>query len=153
MLRFISDKTGLTEILKSVYPETYSEILALSYYDIIEASPMYLFPYWFDEHYLTDVKKLYSSDISKLCDELGRSQGQRLSFINNWADHLKPIKGVYYDITSISSYSTNIDFIEWGYNRDDENLPQLNMGVIFCQNNTLPIWYNIYPGSITDVTT
>ncbi len=153
LLEFVSNQIGLTKILKSVFPEAYNEIFALCYYEIMEASPLYLFPYWFDEQYLINVKRLHSSGISKLCDELGRSQIQRLDFVCKWIEHLKPITGIYYDITSISSYSTNIDFIEWGYNRDKENLRQLNIGMTFCQNNSLPIYYNIYPGSIVDVTT
>lgn len=153
LLKFLSDKLGLTEILKPLFPDNYQEILALAFYEIIEASALYLFPYWLDEHNLPRVKKMYSPDISKLCDILGRSQTQRVEFVQKWIEHLKPIKGIFYDITSISSYSTNIDFIEWGYNRDKENLPQLNMGVTFCHNHSLPIYYNLYPGSIVDVTT
>ncbi len=153
LLKYLSDKLGLTEILRNIFPDNYLEIFGLAYYEIMEASALYLFPYWLDEQYLPKVKKLYSSGISNLCEDIGRSQRQRVEFIHKWVEHLKPIKAIYYDITSISSYSTNIDFIEWGYNRDNENLPQLNMGVIFCQNNALPIFYNLYPGSIVDVTT
>lgn len=153
LVRYLSDKLGLLEILKLYFSENYQEILALAFYEIIEASALYLFPYWLEEHNLPGVKKLYSSDISKLCDTLGRSQSQRVDFTQNWIEHIKPIQGVFYDITSISSYSTNIDFVEWGYNRNDENLPQINMGVTFCQNRSLPINYNIYSGSIVDVTT
>ncbi|MDQ1274118.1 MAG: hypothetical protein QG591_2748 [Planctomycetota bacterium] len=112
LIQFISDKLGLTEILKSLFPENYQEILALACYEIIEASALYLFPYWLDEHNLPCVKKLYSPDLSKLCDTLGRSQTQRVDFVQRWIEQLKPIKGIFYDITSISSYSTNIDFIE-----------------------------------------
>lgn len=153
LLKFLSNKLGITEILKAIFPENYLEILALAYYEIMEASALYLFPYWLSEQYLPNQKKLYSTDISKLCEDIGRSQRQRLDFIQKWIENLKPIKGIYYDITSISSYSTNIDFIEWGYNRDNESLPQLNMGVTFCQNHCLPIHYSLYPGSIVDVTT
>ena len=153
LLNFISEKLGITEILKSCFPEYYPEILALAYFEIMEGSALYLFPYWIDEQFLPNTKKLYSPGISNLCEDVGRSQAQRFEFIQKWIDHLKPINGIYYDITSISAYGTNIDFIEWGYNRDREDLPQLNMGVIFCQNNSLPIFYNIYPGSIVDVTT
>lgn len=153
LLKFLSDKLGLTDILKPLFPDNYQEILALAFYEIIEASALYLFPYWLDEHNLPRVKKMYSPDISKLCDILGRSQTQRVEFVQKWIEHLKPINGIFYDITSISSYSTNVDFIEWGYNRDKENLPQLNMGVTFCHNHSLPIYYNLYPGSIVDVTT
>jgi len=152
-LNTLSNKLGLTNILKSIFPESYNEILALSYYDIMEGSPLYLFPYWHEEQFLDNTKKLHSNGISNLCDELGRLQAQRLDFTCKWIDHLKPIKGIYYDITSISSYSTNIDFIEWGYNRDKEKLPQLNYGVTFCQNSLLPLHYNLYPGSIVDITT
>ncbi len=153
LLRFLSDKLGLTEILKSLFPDNYQEILALAFYEIIEASTLYLFPYWLDEHNLPRVKKMYSPNISKLCDILGKSQSQRVEFVQKWIEHLKPINGIFYDITSISSYSTNVDFIEWGYNRDKENLPQLNKGVTFCHNHSLPIYYNLYPGSIVDVAT
>jgi|SaaInlV_200m_DNA_2_1039689.scaffolds.fasta_scaffold19235_1 transposase len=153
LLNCLSDKLTIKQILKSVFPDNYLEILALAYYDIIDASPMYLFHYWLNEQYLSNVKKLRSSKISDLCEYLGRSEKQRMNVIDKWAEYLKPIKGIFYDITSISSFSTNIDFIEWGYNRDKEKLPQLNMGVTFCQNNLLPIHYNLYPGSIVDVTT
>ncbi|MCP4159376.1 MAG: IS1634 family transposase [Deltaproteobacteria bacterium] len=153
LLKFLSEKLGLTKILTSLFPDNYQEILALAFYEIIGASALYLFPYWLDEHNLPGTKKMYSPDISKLCDILGRSQIQRVEFVQKWIEHLKPINGIFYDITSISSYSTNVDFIEWGYNRDKENLPQLNMGVTFCHNHSLPIYYNLYPGSIVDVTT
>lgn len=153
LLNFLANRLGLTETLKALFPESYLDILALAFYEIMEASALYLFPYWLDEQYLQGVKKLYSNLISKLCEELGGAQKQRLAFIHKWIEHLKPIKGVYYDITSISSYSTNIDFVEWGYNRDQEDLPQLNIGVVFCESCNLPIYYNLYPGSIVDVTT
>jgi len=153
LLKFISKRLGLTDILKNIFPDSFLEILALAYYEIMEGAAFYLLPYWLEEQYLPKVKKLYSKEISNLCEQIGRSQRQRVDFISKWIEHLKPIKGAYYDITSISSYSTNIDFIEWGYNRDHEDLPQLNMGVVFCQNKYLPIYYNLYPGSIVDVTT
>ena len=149
----IAKRIGVKHILQTVFPNAYNDILALAYYDIMEGSPLYLFPYWHDEQYLINNRKLHSSAISNICEELGLSQVQRLDFICKWIEHLKPINGVYYDITSISSYSSNIDFIEWGYNRDKENLAQLNYGVTFCQKNLLPIYYNVYPGSIVDVKT
>ncbi len=46
-----------------------------------------------------------------------------------------------------------IDSVEWGYNRDKEKLPQVNFGLVFGQPSLLPIFYNIYQGSIRDVST
>ena len=153
MLNWIINKIGLYDIVKESFPNHYAELIALAFYEIIESSPLYLFPYWHEEHYLPNTNKMDSSAISKFCDEIGRNQHQRIEFQEQWIAHLQPVDALYYDITSISSYSTNIEFIEWGYNRDNENLAQLNMGVVFCNNKSLPIFYTLYPGSIVDVTT
>ena len=40
-------------------------------------------------------------------------------------------KGVFYDISSISSYSKKIEGVEWGYNRDKERLAQINIGMLY----------------------
>lgn len=153
LLNWIIQKIGLYNIVKESFPSHYAELIALAFYEIIESSPLYLFPYWHEEHYLPNTNKMDSSAISKFCDEIGRNQHQRIEFQEQWIDHLQPVDALYYDITSISSYSTNIEFIEWGYNRDNENLAQLNMGVVFCNNKSLPIFYTLYPGSIVDVKT
>jgi transposase len=153
LLDFLSEKLGIAEIIKSIFPDCHLEIRALAYFEIIEGAALYLFPYWIEEQFLPGARKLHSSRISNLCENIGRSQAQRYEFVKKWIERIKPINGIYYDITSISSYGSNIDFIEWGYNRDKERLPQLNMGVVFCQGNALPVFYNLYPGSIVDVTT
>lgn len=143
----------LDELLKQIYPDNYNEILALAMYELSEGSPSYLFSYWLNEQYLPGVKKLSSSGISALYEELGRNQTSRDKFFTKWIKQNASLEGIYYDITSISSYSTKIDYIEWGYNRDKENLPQLNMGIMCDIANGLPIYYNVHYGSIVDVTT
>jgi transposase len=153
LLNRIIEKLGLHEIVKEIFPDIVNEIFSLAYYDISESNPYYLFPYWHEENYLPETKKMDSSAISKLCDRLGRDQQQRFDFQEKWIDKLKPVNALYYDITSISSYSTNIDMIEWGYNRDHDNLAQLNIGMVFCNKSSLPIFYLVYPGSIVDVKT
>jgi transposase len=58
-----------------------------------------------------------------------------------------------YDITSISSYSQNIDLLEYGYNRDALNLPQVNLSLIVDKDLGIPVMCDLYPGSIVDVST
>ena len=55
-----------------------------------------------------------------------------------------------YDVTSFSSYSEGIADLEWGYNRDGEKLPQLNLAMYLGVNSRLPVFYRTYPGSIVD---
>jgi transposase len=149
----IVEATGLGRVLQSCFASDYKEILALSYYEIMEASPGYLFHYWLQEQDLNDVKQLHSSDISKLHESIGLNQKGRMSFTHKWIEALKPIHGIYYDITSFSSYSTKNDFVEWGYNRDKESLPQINLGMVCCRDSGLPFFYNTFSGSIVDVST
>lgn len=41
----------------------------------------------------------------------------------------------------------------WGYNRDGESIPQVNLGMVMSMSSGLPMFYQVYPGSISDVTT
>lgn len=57
------------------------------------------------------------------------------------------------DISSISSWSELINYVECGYNRDHEKLPQINLAMLFGEKSHLPVFSRIYPGSIHDVST
>jgi transposase len=153
LLEDIAAKTGLLKTLEKNFGADYREILALAWYQIMESDADYLFPYWLGEQRLEKVKMLYSTDISGLYERLGRNQKAMERFTVDWIGNMQPIHGIYYDITSFSSYSTGIDYVEWGYNRDKEDLPQINMGMVCCQNSGLPFFYKLFPGSIVDVST
>lgn len=63
-------------------------------------------------------------------------------------------KNLVFDITSISSYGTHEGLQEFGYNRDGENLPQINIGMIYGDDDDeTPLGYRIYQGSIGDIST
>ena len=114
-------------------------------------SKKYLFRHFQDEHYFEGVKMMFSSDVSTLHFTLGSDEQSRLTFTRKWIEKINPQHGIYYDITSFSSYSTRNEFVEWGYSRDDENLPQINPGMVCCQKTGLPFFYLVFPGSIVDV--
>ena len=153
LLNYLVKKIGLDSILEECFAEDATQLISIAMYEIIKGTPLYLFPYWVEEHYLPKTKNMDSSALSKFCDRIGRSQDKRMSFQQKWINHLQPVEALFYDITSISSYSTKIECVEWGYNRDGENLARLNLGVVFCNKTSLPVFYNIFPGSIVDVTT
>lgn len=64
-----------------------------------------------------------------------------------------PTGSVIYDITSISSYSKQIELLEHGYNREHTGTGQVNLSLVVDKDKMLPLLYDVYPGSITDVTT
>ena len=59
---------------------------------------------------------------------------------------------VYYDVTSFSTRAKNIQIAEYGYNRDHEDLPQLNLGLVVDRLSRLPLSFCIYNGSLNDPT-
>ena len=77
---------------------------------------------------------------------------QRDSFFKKWIPLQAPDGLVCYDVTSVSSYSQRIDGIEYGYNRDKEKLPQMNIGMFTDIETGVPLAYESYNGSINDFT-
>ena len=57
------------------------------------------------------------------------------------------------DITSVSSYSELNEFVSYGYNRDREKLPQVNLLMVSGHTSHLPLFFRTMPGSIHDVST
>lgn len=153
-LEEISKKIGITEILKDIMPKKYKEILALIYYTISEKEAYYLASKWSEINYI-DIKseQISSQRISELLEEIGNSTEIKINFFRRWIERQKEGEGIYFDITSISTYAKLINLAEWGYNRDKEKLRQINLGIVYGGSNQLPLYYQIYQGSITDVTT
>jgi transposase len=58
-----------------------------------------------------------------------------------------------YDTTSVSSWSEYIKAVRYGKNKDGDNLPQVNMALVFGEESSLPVYYRVLPGNISDVTT
>lgn len=57
-----------------------------------------------------------------------------------------------YDLTSASSNSHIRGWAEWGHNRDNEKMRQMNIGLI-TDKQGVPAMFELYPGSIADVRT
>lgn len=55
------------------------------------------------------------------------------------------------NIASVSSCSYRNRFVRYGYNRDHEQLLQVNLAMVYWQKSVLPVAYRLLPGSITNV--
>jgi transposase len=78
------------------------------------------------------------------------THADRMYFFRQWVAAKCPKEYIAYDVTSFSSYAKGIADTEWGYNRDGDKLPQINMGLYVGQTSSLPFFYVTYPGSIVD---
>lgn len=153
LLDELSRECGLADTLKNVFPNEWEDILNISYFKIIRAQPYYIFKSWSEGTYLPRGVALASGDLSRLVSKLGDKEEEQHSFFAKWVDRHKEVCALVFDITSISSHSRYNQWLEWGYNRDGESLPQINLGAIIAQDLGLPLAYRFCPGSIPDVST
>ena len=95
---------------------------------------------------------LSSQSLSRILSHIGEGS-INLDFSRALIQRTSTTHTLIYDITSLSSYSQNINLLEYGYNRDGLDLPQVNLSLIVDKDLGIPLMYDVYPGSIVDVST
>ncbi len=55
-----------------------------------------------------------------------------------------------YDITSLPSYGS-AEILEYGHAKDHPELQQINLGMVTERSRNIPLFFEIYSGSIPDV--
>ena len=151
LLRKVDRDIGLSKQLKKACPEHWQEILSLAWYILATSSALSHADVWCQNHEVPSDKCLNSQRISDLLDAI--SEDERQTFFELWGKAIANRDYLCYDITSVSSYSEQNEYVRWGYNRDGEKLPQINLGMVYGQQSMLPVTYRQLPGSITDVKT
>jgi len=148
----IGEKLGITQDLRSCFPNTYKQILSIVYYLILEDNnPLFRFEKWGSIH-----KHPYGKDItSQRSSELfmNISEDAKNRFFNLQGKHRTEKEFWAYDITSLSSYSETLKQVQYGNNKEDDNLPQINLALVFGEKSNLPFYFRKLAGNIPDVKT
>jgi hypothetical protein len=127
------------------------EISTLAFYLIANDKPLMYCADWVSGNESFPVGSMSSQRISELLCAFGHKE--RTAFYQKWYTQLGSREYMALDITSISSYSKLISDCEWGYNRDGEELPQINLCMLFGEESQLPVYQTLYSGSLNDVST
>ncbi|EQD75680.1 transposase (IS4) [mine drainage metagenome] len=150
----IMRELGIENILDSFFnKEDRNVILVLAAARAIRSIPMDLVHTWYEgthlvKEYPCDVS---SQRISRLLDHIGNSSIPD-RFFSSFSSLMKPESSLLYDITTIASYSGN-NMFEYGHAKDHGDLPEINLSLVMERRRSLPILFEIYPGSIVDVST
>ena len=149
LLESFSDQIGLTNDLKQCFPDTYKKLLSIAFFLILEDNnPLYRFEKWNLTHkhpYGQDIASPRSSELfASITDDqvtkFLRLQAKRRVEDEYWA----------YDSSSISSYSETLNQVQWGKNKEDDKLPQINLLLVFGETSGLPFYYRKLAGNIPD---
>lgn len=151
LLSKLAKDTGLADALKKSFPETHDEVLSLAFFIAQKGLALSRCDIWSLGHMHPYEKPINSQRVSELLQQI--TENQRQHFLSLWLKRLSENELLCYDITSISSYAASNEYVRWGHNRDNENLPQINLAMLFGQQSGIPAYYRRMPGNITDVIT
>jgi len=155
-LQKITDELMIEEYLGDLFNEKdRNMILAMALNRVIRPTAMYNIKTWYENYALSlqwPELPLKSQNISNLLAKVGDSDIPSM-FMGKMFRSLGTKRTLMYDLTSFSSYSQLINLLEYGYIRDDSDLPQLNLSMIVDKEKGIPVMYDIYPESIVAVTT
>lgn len=148
----LSKRSELYTLLDSIFSEKANKLLDIATYMVMsENNVMQYFEDYGYGHTLFNVDNFTDNTISELFKEIRIKDID--TFISAWVN-LYTDKEVYisYDSTNMNNTSGNIELSEFGKAKDNDDLPQINMSLAYNQTDGVPLFYEIYPGSIVDMT-
>lgn len=156
ILQSITEELGLNHYLENLLPPLDVKMIqALAFNRIIRPTSMKNVESWYEGTSLaleSHQISLSGQRVSELLARLGESDVPT-RFMSRLIEGTGTKNTLVYDITSLSGYSQLINLLEYGYNRDGVSLPQINLSLILDKDKGIPIMYDVFPGSISDVTT
>ncbi|QGZ97217.1 IS1634 family transposase [Mycoplasma sp. NEAQ87857] len=154
----IIEDLGLDKIFEEVFGDRAEIIKALAYYFLENKnSKIQHFEKWAFNNYCGLNKVPSQGTISNILNK-EIDDKTIAEFNTKWAKHaqslLHNIKKVFVNLdgTNFNFSSPNIDIAEYGYAKDQENNPIINVVYLNDQHYGLPLFHDVYPGSITDQT-
>ena len=147
LLRHITREMKLDAVLADAAPRLWEKLLAIAFYMVSNGNVMMYISDWFDETNIEFTEPFDDRRCGEIFETIDRQMQMR--FFESWVKQRAENEYIAYDVTSVST-EANIDIAEWGYNRDGEKMPQVNIGMFFGSKTRMPVYYDMYNGSIAD---
>lgn len=154
VIRKIISDYRLDEMLTKIIGPDTGLFLDLAAYSIIneDNAGQYYPDYAYNHALLTNNMRVYSdSKVSDFLNEI--TVDQRIKFLNAWnakRDHREKIY-ISYDATDKESQAGDIDMVEVGHGKLGSESAIFNYAIAYDRNNRESLFYEVYPGSIVDV--
>ena len=154
IIRKVMDEYDLRTMLTKRFGNDAGLMLDLVAYLIVEEenAGQYYPDFAFSHPLFTDKMTIYSdSKVSRLLNSI--TKDQCIGFLDDWnkkRDHKNRIY-ISYDSTNKNCDAGDVDIVEFGKAKDDKGLPVFNLAIAMDKTNRVPLFYEEYPGSITDV--
>jgi transposase len=124
-----------------------------AYSIITEGNAAQYYPdYAYNHALFTQGMKIFSdSKISSLLSQMPESTSSL--FLAKWNENMDHRKKIYisYDATNKNSQAGDLEIVEYGHPKDDQGLPVFGYSIAYDSTNSIPLFYEQYPGSIVDI--
>lgn len=148
----ISTGNGLKELLETIFKDDSDRILDIATYMMMsENNVMQYFEDYGYNHTLFSAENFDDNAIGRLFKKIKVKDIDL--FIRSWV-HMHVEKQIYvaYDSTNMNSAAGNLELAEYGHAKDRDELPQVNLSIGYNQTDQVPLFYELFPGSIIDNT-
>lgn len=152
LLDAAAGESGVAAALGRALPHGSDQVLSLAHYMVCEGSaPLSRFPRYAATHATPHGAPIASQRSSELLASIG--EAERDAFCSALAGRHGRGDRLFYDTTSISSYSEALAQVRWGRNKDGVPLPQTDLAMLVGQDSGMPLHYRKVAGNIADVST
>ena len=155
LIKNIFNETKLNDIINPLFKEKSGLIKDLVSYEIIEESNVmqHFEDYEYNHPLFNENMHIYSD--SSVSDLLSKNitPDDINTFINAWTKINKSKGKVYisYDSTNSNCQAMDIDLCEMGHAKLNPAKPIVNLSIAFDEDNKIPLFYELYSGSIPDI--
>lgn len=144
----------LKELIENIFADqgTFIEDI-ISYMITSESCTFQYYASFMRNHPILSEKIFDDSQISRLLKQHIKEEDIAL-FIQSWntLNHNEDCIYLGYDSTNFNTYSQGIEIADYGHSKVDEGLPQYNLSYALRQEDSRPLFYELYDGSVIDNT-
>ena len=152
LLDAVADESGVAAALRRALPGTWDQVLSLAHHVVCEGSaPLSRFPRYAATHATPHGAPIASQRSSELLASIG--EAERDALCDSLARRHGEGDRLFYDTTSISSYSEALAQVRRGLNKDRVPLPQMNLAMLVGHGSGMPLYYRRVAGNVADVST
>ena len=140
----------IIEPLKKSYYDRWKEIIACSIVKTIQPLPLRLIKSRWEKLSISQEidASLSPNTISDMLREIGKDYASQKEFFD---ELMVDSKTLIFDLSSIFSYSENLQYAGKGHNADHLYLKQINFMLFFSMDKQLPVLLKPLPGSVRDI--
>ena len=145
-----SEDLKLTKTLKGIFPKSYTTLMNLVESSLTLDTTLYN-NRRFHEIYWDFARKLLTKyDVAQVLKEANTKKEKFFSAFEQTRPNSNEYCVCAVDSTSFSTYSTLLQLAKYGFNKDGDNLEQINVLVVCEEETGIPLFYRTVAGNVSD---